>query len=190
MPIRSHQKCACASVNNQELDAEIREFVGMLQEKGICTNSSCGGGPGHPTPSWAYVEAHLTSRNAAVALRHGLLPRVIKNFHGRPLFLGNARLYAARTGFFVLAINRQKLSSREVRRRLRTIAGLFRKQSRHARWVSPIDGYRRTRQHGRELRGASDCDHNNYTYGTGMSTDRNDHTYLGRSSFRTRRNLP
>jgi len=128
------ENCACAGINYDVLDEPGREFVRGLHAKNICTNSSEGGGRGHATPDFAYVEVFLSKGNLRRAQRAGFVLDRVYDAQGNVLFGKSAREYGEKTGFYLVGLNRSKLLDKEVKQRLERILRLFRPQGHHKKY--------------------------------------------------------
>ncbi len=102
----------------QSMDRAIREAVKSLNIMDILTNSSeGGGGKRHGAPGYAYIEAKLSEKNKIICQELRLL---LDKIHSKEnskdfLFNGSALSYGEYTGYYVIGINRKKLTDSKVK---------------------------------------------------------------------------
>ena len=122
---RSLRGCACSQLNLTELDRPIRDAMQVFRRKGICTNSSEGGGKQHASPHFAYIEAHLTKENRSIAQNMNVLLRNVTTARGKALFLGDGLEYGRKTGFYLVGFQRKGMTDGQVREKMLLIAWLL-----------------------------------------------------------------
>ncbi|MDD5066698.1 MAG: hypothetical protein PHF84_06585 [bacterium] len=106
------------------IDEPVRDAIIHLHKKNISTNSSEGGGGGrHGTPHFAYIEAKLSRENIRICMEKNFLLKEIYGHNGpsQPLYNGSAFLYGKQTGYYVIGLNRKKLSDRKVKEYFKTL---------------------------------------------------------------------
>lgn len=130
--MKNEKNCSCEGVRYNWIERPVRRFVQLLHKKGICTNSSEGGGNRrHGAPDFAYVETYLNKKNLSRAKKEGFLLDMIYG-RGGSLFYGSAVQCGRESGFYVIGICRKGLSDQQTEKKLLRLLPKLSRQTKHA----------------------------------------------------------